>query len=366
MPGVRREQGRFREELGLSQNRIHQRLVELALRAGFNRAAIVDPRLLPPSSRRAQRRSGELRTGELDIGLLRGIEWQWVTEPSGWSPSVTILICCLSCLRIEPDDLSAPMDPHALVAPFARAHYYRTAVSMLRVVAGRLESEAGIPRAQVRLFSNSRIPEKPLLMASGLASYGKNGCALVPGLGSMFIIAGAVFPVRTEWEDFPPPAPPRDPCGACQRCRTACPVGAIDEPYVVRHNLCLQGVAGVTDVLAEETMCAWGARLYGCHDCQAACPHNRGLKEAAGAATGEIGPSVSLRAFLSEEAAERKKRFRGTALGMSWVSGEALLRNALVAAGNRGDASIRAQVERHATGGPDMVRAAARWALERL
>lgn len=358
---MRREQGRFREEPGLSRVPLHHVLVERALQAGFHRAAIVDPRLLSAPARRLQRRAGEL-----DTGLLSGIEWSWVTEPSAWLSSSTILICCFSCHRTEPDDLGTPGDPHALVAPFARAHYYRTAVSLLRVVAAQVETEEGIPRARVRLFSNSRIPEKPLLTASGLASYGKNGCALVPGLGSMFVIAGAVFPVRTEWEDFPPPVPQPDPCGTCRRCRTACPVGALDEPYRVRHDRCLQGMAGSVDGLAEESMSAWATRLYGCNDCQAACPRNSGLKETAVTAEGEIGPSVSLRAFLSEEAAERKKRFRGTALGMSWVSGEALLRNALVAAGNRGDASIRAQVERHAAGGTGSVRTAARWALERL
>jgi epoxyqueuosine reductase len=358
---MRREQGRLREELRLSQNQVHRRAVDLALRAGFHRAAIVDPRVLPPVARRVRH-----RLEELDTGLLSGIEWPWVTEPSAWSSSSTILICCLSCRRVEPDDLGTPGDPHALIAPFARAHYYRTAIAMLRGVAGRLETETGIPRAQVRLFSNSRIPEKPLLMATGLASYGKNGCALVPGLGSLFVIAGAVIPVRTEWESFPPPEPQADPCGACRRCGTACPVGAIDEPYVVRHDLCLQGMAGSSGGLAEDVMSLWGARLYGCHDCQAACPHNSGLSETALSSTGEIGPSVSLRAFLSEEAAERKKRLRGTALGMSWVAGEALLRNALVAAGNRGDASIRAQVQRHAADGTETVRAAARWALWRL
>jgi epoxyqueuosine reductase QueG len=51
---------------------------------------------------------------------------------------------------------------------------------------------------------------------------------------------------------------------------------------------------------------------------------------------------------------------------MSWIAGEALLCNALTAAGNRGDTSLRAQVQKHAACGPDMVRAAAGWALERL
>jgi epoxyqueuosine reductase len=110
----------------------------------------------------------------------------------------------------------------------------------------------------------------------------------------------------------------------------------------------------------------WGARLYGCQDCQSACPHNGGLREAAPPATGEIGPGVPLRAFLAEDAGERKLRFRRTALGMSWIADDALLRNALVAAGNSRDASIRALVERHASDGPESVSRAARWALGKL
>jgi epoxyqueuosine reductase len=199
-----------------------------------------------------------------------------------------------------------------------------------------------------------------------LAAYGKNGCALVPGLGSMFVIAGAVIPVPTRLGDRPLPVPPPEPCGSCQRCRAACPVGALERPGVVRHDLCLQAKAACVEGFGEDVMTPWGVRLYGCQDCQAACPHNSGLSEAAPASTGEIGPGVSLRAFLSEDDAERKRRFHGTALGMSWVAADALLRNALVAAGNRGDAGLRGHVERHFARGPEIVRRAARWARERL
>ncbi len=358
MPGVRREQGRLRENLGLTPSAIIGRAVELAREAGFHRAAIVDPRLLaawahgpPPGSVEADP---------------RGMEWSWITEPGSWSKSSAILVCCLSCKRQEPDDPSVPGNPHALVAPFARAHYYRTAIAMLRSVGESLQRESGIPRSSLRLFSNSRIPEKPLLAATGIAAYGKNGCAIVPGLGSTFVIAGAVIPVRTDLDDLPTPLSLTDPCGQCQRCRSACPVRAIDRPYIVRHDLCLQGKAGSMDELSEETMGHWGTRLYGCQDCQSACPHNRGLKETAPVSTGEIGPGVPLRSFLAEDTGERRLRFRGTALGMPWVSGDALLRNALVAAGNAGDPSLRGHVERHLGDDTDAVRRAARWARERL
>jgi epoxyqueuosine reductase len=359
VPGVRREQRRLREDIGLNPRLIPDRAVELARQAGFHRAAIVDPRLLLPWGLRS-------RSAECDQGPFAGMEWRWITEPSAWSATSSILICCLSCLRFEPDDPSEPGEPYALVAPFARAHYYRTAIALLRRVAEQLERESGIARSSIRLFSNSRIPEKPLLAATGMAAYGKNGCAIVPGLGSMFVIAGAVIPVPTPAADRRRPEAPADPCGSCQRCRAACPAGAIDRPFVVRHDLCLQGKAGCGDVFGEETLAAWGARLYGCQECQAACPHNRGLKETAPVSGGEIGPGIPLRAFLAEDETQRKQRFRGTALGMSWIGADALLRNALVAAGNRGDSTLRALVERHMTNGTDHVRSAARWARQRL
>lgn len=110
----------------------------------------------------------------------------------------------------------------------------------------------------------------------------------------------------------------------------------------------------------------WGARLYGCQECQAVCPHNRALTEEARPAAGELGPSVSLRRVLSLDAAGLKEWFRGTAMGMSWVEGNALLRNALIAAGNRGDPAVRRDVERFIASDEPLLRKTALWAREKL
>jgi epoxyqueuosine reductase len=331
-------------------------VLALARETGFHRAGMVDPRFVIPQRTR----------GFLDQAAFGGLEWDWIFEPERWSESSSILVCCLSCARHEPDDLSCPGDPHALIAPFARANYYRTAMGMLRELARRLEKEQGIPRASVRLFSNSRIPEKPLLVASGLAAFGRNGLALVPGLGSLFVIGGAVIPRSSA--ELRPSAGPRvsDPCGSCNRCMSACPAAAIEEPGRVAPGRCLQGIAGAAVPLEALVMEMWGARLYGCQECQAVCPHNRGLTEEARPAAGELGPSVSLRRVLSLDAAGLKDWFRGTAMGMSWVAGDALLRNALIAAGNRRDPSVRSDVERFIASDVPMLRQTARWALERL
>jgi epoxyqueuosine reductase len=113
-------------------------------------------------------------------------------------------------------------------------------------------------------------------------------------------------------------------------------------------------------------MSRWGVRLYGCQACQDACPHNSHLVEAARPSSGEIGPSLAIRQLLGADGPALKCLFQGTAMGMSWVAPDALLRNALIAAGNRGDPSLRSAVERFGDSPIPSLRAAARWALGRL
>jgi epoxyqueuosine reductase len=249
-----------------------------------------------------------------------------------------------------------------LIAPFARRNYYKTAVHMLRPLAARLEKELGIPRKSVRLFCNSRAPEKPLCVAAGLAWLGNNGLCIAPGLGSLFVIAGLVIPAALRDE----PAvekPLAGRCGSCRRCMDACPTGAIVRPGVVERARCLQDHAARAEVLSPEMMGKWGARLYGCQDCQSVCPHNKGLAEEGPNALGEIGPSVSLRWFLSLDGARVQAFFRGTAMGMSWISKDALLRNAILAAGSSRNAALVDCVAPFASSGSRALSEAASWAL---
>ncbi len=239
---------------------------------------------------------------------------------------------------------------------------------MMRALLRRVERETGSPAREARIFVNSRIPEKPLLAASGVGSYGKNGLLIVPGLGSLFVIAGCLLPVRAVTEPFRPPCgePGFLPCGSCERCMAACPVGAIVEPGVVDPGRCLQGLAEKPILLASDVMERWGCRLYGCQDCQSACPHNAGLTQRAPRCAGEVGPSVSLRRVLARGPEGVKGMFRGTPMGMGRIPPVALIRNALIAAGNRGDPILCEDVERYGGHGEPVLRETARWALARL
>jgi len=360
---MRSEQRRLREELGLSGGVPHGTVESFAREAGFHRAGFVDPFRLRPL---LQRMRHVLRPDKVAQEHLRGMEWDWILEPDSWSRSHSILVCCLSCHRNDPVH-SLPADgPHGLIAPFARAHYYKTAVRMLRTVRLRLERELGIPRSSIRLFSNSRIPEKPLLASSGIGAYGRNSLLLVPGLGSNFVIAGAVIPGGVAPDNAGSAAFNGDPCGNCRRCMTACPTGALSEPFVIDSTRCLQSLAGSTHPFPDFAREAWGTRLYGCQDCQDACPHNAALRVAAPAADGEIGAGISLRLFLGMSPAERASLLKETALGVSWLPVEALLRNALVAAGNSGDPELSGVIETYCANESPLLREAAQWARARL
>lgn len=337
-------------------------LVEAARAAGFPRAGLADPaRLSRWSAGIAARAPGWMEPG-------------WVEHPETWAGSRSILVCVLSCRRDEPDDLSSPGDPHALIAPFARRNHYAAAAGMMRGLLRRVEQEGAFPAREARIFVNSRIPEKPLLAATGLGSYGKNSLLIVPGLGSLFVIAGCALPwallapIRMAELAAPAASDPPGflPCGSCEQCMTACPVGAIVEPGVVDPDRCLQGLAERPVMLQSDVMERWGCRLYGCQDCQSVCPHNAGLTERSPSCSGEIGPSVSLRRLLAQGTDGVKGMFRGTPMGMGRISPVALIRNALIAAGSRGDPVLRADIERYWGHAEPVLRETARWALARL
>jgi epoxyqueuosine reductase len=287
------------------------------------------------------------------------------------------LLAALSCHRDEPDDLSAPGDPHALVAPFARRNYYREAVARLKrlTVGLRVSPARDGGRAAPRIFSNSRLPEKPLAAACGLGFLGSHSLVIAPELGSAFLIAGVFLPASLvpeaalEQASDPPLELGQEAGGRCADCRAcieACPVGAITAPGVVDPERCLPSLSTRLAPWPPAARAAWGFRLYGCQTCQDACPHNRSLRCQTLTQRGEIGPSVPLRRLLACDEAGVQEMFRGTALGRGWIPPAALLRNGLLAAGRRGDPAVLEMVRARRQDPVRAVREAAAWAEEPL
>ncbi len=109
-----------------------------------------------------------------------------------------------------------------------------------------------------------------------------------------------------------------------------------------------------------------GNRVYGCDDCLAVCPWNKFAKEASEAKlrAREDRRAPALADLLRLDDAAFRAAFSG--LAVKRIGRDRFVRNALIAAGNSGDAALLAPVRRLLDDPAPVVRGAAVWALSRL
>lgn len=168
--------------------------------------------------------------------------------------------------------------------------------------------------------------------------------------------------------DYEVSAPVPDGCGTCSRCEPACPTGAIVAPGVIDARRCLAWLMQRPGVFPPEFREALGDRLYGCDDCQEACPPTVRLSPRSAPAVLTSGPShvdaVELLASSDAELLERHGRWYLADRDPRW-----LRRNSLLVLGNTaepGDGAVVAALDRYAGGDDEVLAEHAEWALERL
>jgi epoxyqueuosine reductase len=196
---------------------------------------------------------------------------------------------------------------------------------------------------------------------AGVGFYGKNTLLITRTHGSWVVLGTLVTEAAVETT----PALELD-CGSCRLCIDACPTGALDEPGTLDSTRCLSYWTQAPGPIPEEYRTELGAQVYGCDICQDVCPWNRGVEKrrAGEPLPGEAEPVVSLLDWL--EAPVEELRTRYDRLYFPRNDPRYLRRNALVAAGNSGDASLVDAVRRYAENGDPLLREHARWALARL
>jgi epoxyqueuosine reductase len=163
-------------------------------------------------------------------------------------------------------------DPgQAGISVYARGRdYHKVLRSRLQRLAERLMAEVG-PRGH-RVFTDSApVMEVELASRSGIGWRGKHTLTLHRDHGSMFFL-GEIY------IDLPLPvsAPVSAHCGQCSACIDVCPTGAIVAPYRVDARRCISYLTIEHDgPIPEELRPLMGNRIYGCDDCQLACPWNK-------------------------------------------------------------------------------------------
>jgi epoxyqueuosine reductase len=239
--------------------------------------------------------------------------------------------------------------------------YHKVVRQRLQRLAERMQ--AGIGPHGWRVFCDSApVMEVELAGRAGLGWRGKHTLLLARDGGSMRFIG-------TLYTDLPLPVsePLEDHCGRCTRCIDACPTGAIVAPYRLDARRCISYLTiELAGSIPEPLREAIGNRIYGCDDCQLACPWN---KFAARAAV----PDFDVRNRLDTESlaalfAWRREEFDDRMLGSAIrrIGYERWLRNIAVALGNAptSDAVVAALESRRDDPSP-LVAEHVQWALAR-
>ena len=159
----------------------------------------------------------------------------------------------------------------AIVARYARGRDYHDVLKeRCRLLADRIRQIA--PEFEGRAFADSApLAERSLAVAAGLGWIGRNGCLIVPQMGSYVVLAEIICNLKLE-----PDKPIEHGCGDCDACIRACRTGAILANSLIDGRRCLSYLTVEhRGQIAPELRQRWGSHIFGCDDCQNACPHNR-------------------------------------------------------------------------------------------
>ncbi|MEP6657475.1 MAG: tRNA epoxyqueuosine(34) reductase QueG [Betaproteobacteria bacterium] len=251
---------------------------------------------------------------------------------------------------------------HAYVARYALGRdYHKVLRAKLQALAGRMRDAVG--DFGYRVFTDSApVMEVALAAKAGLGWRGKHTLLLTRERGSWFFL-GEIY------TDLPLPVTPArtNHCGTCTSCIDACPTGAIVAPYELDARRCISYLTiEHPGAIPEALRPLIGNRVYGCDDCQLACPWNRFAQP-----TGE--PDFAVRHGLDNAElvtlfAWTREDFEARLQGspIRRIGYERWLRNLAVGLGNApSSAEIIAALEARADDPSPLVREHVAWALGR-
>jgi epoxyqueuosine reductase len=186
----------------------------------------------------------------------------------------------VSCVSVRmdywPKDAADPEDTLAdsSVAYVSRyglgRDYHKVLRSKLQALCERAQAMAG--PLGYRVFTDSApVLEKALARNAGLGWIGKHTNLIDRHSGSYFFLGEIYLDLA-----LPVDTPSTAHCGTCSACMPACPTNAIVAPYRLDARRCISYLTIELDgPIPVEFRRAMGNRIYGCDDCQIACPWNK-------------------------------------------------------------------------------------------
>ena len=251
----------------------------------------------------------------------------------------------------------------AIISVYARGRdYHKVLRQRLQRLADRITEAVG-PFGH-RVFTDSApVLEVELASRSGIGWRGKHTLTLHREAGSMFFLGEIYVDLA-----LPPTYPVSEHCGNCSACLSACPTQAITGPQRVDARRCISYLtiehAGPIPLDLRPAM---ANRVYGCDDCQLACPWNKYAQRASlpdfDAREGLSG--ATLAELFAWDEAEFLRRTEGSAIRR--IGHERWLRNLAVGLGNAlrasGDPALVAALRSRAEHPSALLREHVAWAL---
>jgi len=155
--------------------------------------------------------------------------------------------------------------------------YHKTLKDMLSELDSRLKrrhEDSGFAYESKRHVDAGPLPEKTLAVRAGLGFIGRNNLVISEKYGSFFNIGCLVTNIDADipYERVTGGCG-KNNCVGCAKCVEACPGKALDNGY--DREKCASYLTQIKRALTEDEKRIIGNRLYGCDDCQSACPFNK-------------------------------------------------------------------------------------------
>lgn len=274
-------------------------------------------------------RPAELVPGTLSVISAR-MDYLPAATPADWQ-------------AIEWASLAEPAQ--AQVSLYARGRdYHKVLRQRLQHLADRIAAEIG-PFGHRCFTDSAPVLEVELASRAGLGWRGKHTLLLSRDAGSMFFLGEIYVDLA-----LPVSEPVSGHCGQCTACLDVCPTQAIVAPYRVDARRCISYLTIEHEGdIPEDLRPLMGNRIYGCDDCQLACPWN---KYAQRSALPDFDPRAGLKGagllpLWAWDEAEFLRRTEGSAIRR--IGFERWRRNLAVAFGNAlragDDATIRGALQ---------------------
>ncbi|WP_121629199.1 tRNA epoxyqueuosine(34) reductase QueG [Tropicibacter alexandrii] len=295
----------------------------------------------------------------------------WMAERMHWRGAPDVLWPEARSVIMLAEEYGPDHDPlevlgqrdRAAISVYAQNRDYHDVVKKRLKRLGRwlIEAAGGAPEIKV-FVDTAPVMEKPLGQAAGLGWQGKHTNLVSRDLGSWFFL-GCIFTTL----ELPVDGAEVDHCGSCRRCLDVCPTDAFPAPYQLDARRCISYLTiehhGPVPVDLRAKM---GNRIYGCDDCLAVCPWNKFARQAHEVkyhARDDLR-APELRGLAGLDDAGFRARFSGSPIKR--IGRDRFVRNVLYAIGNSGDSKLLDAAQALCEDADEVVRDAARWAVDRL